>query len=314
MPISKETIKISNNGTEAEINTSNMQLFSLIRHGVDVMWKGGAPEASRPDKGWQNSEIIMFPIVGDSIDGNICTGGANLPMAKHGIARDLKWEITEANPSSVSMVQVYEAWDEVENGKNDKYSLFPRSYQMNKSYSITDEGKLSFTIEVKNKSKEILPYAIGWHPAFITQKDSSIFRAYDVDVVIGCSSTRWDVCRSVSLSDVRNADGNVTLLKDTDRISYYSSGFQLTLTHNLTWGTQIWDKGEGLVALEPISATSLRRIKKDGPKDLLLMDQFRKLEHNKKDRFTVDIKIEDPIGVSKNQDDVSCFEGSCCTL
>ena len=284
MPQSKEpdVIEISNAGTTARINQQNKQLISLIRQGKDVMWKGGAPEGYKPGFGWPNSEIMMFPIIGPAPNGEIAINGKHFRMDKHGIARDLPWQIADITPNQVAMAQTYEANTEVRSSKG-VISTFPLSYGLLKAYSINERGRLKFEIELENRSEEVLPFFMGWHPAFVAQENSFLI-----------SVPQPKGLKITELEEVKLARGNVMFFRGADAMVYGGSSFDLLLRHDFGYGTQVWNKEEGPVALEPISEMFLSRLEEGEETDLALMKKSQKLEVGKKARFTAELEIIRP--------------------
>jgi len=272
------TIKIGDRKTTAEINLMNSQLFSLKRKDVEVMWGGGAPEGYRPKSGWQNSMIEMFPVIGAPVAGRILIDGNYFPMAQHGIARDLPWEMTRSNSYSATFEQVYEGGQEVPSKKG-TISVFPRSYWLTKTYEIS-QGTLVFTLEVQNPSDKMLPYAVGWHPAF---------RAVEGSILKVLQGREQKDC--IPLHRVREANGNVLEFDNSDAIKYENTEFSLALNHNFG-RTQIWDKGEGLVALEPISAFSMSRAPVNTKEtELGLQQGYKNLKRGERATFKANINI-----------------------
>ena len=117
---SERTLLISNGGTYAELNTENGQLFSLMRGRVEVMWPGGAPAERRPAAGWQNSEIVMFPIVGAAPEDRFLVGSLGSFMNQHGLSRYMEWKDISSRSDRIEMKQVYRAGDVVKGKENKK--------------------------------------------------------------------------------------------------------------------------------------------------------------------------------------------------
>lgn len=258
---SERTLLISNGGTYAELNTENGQLFSLMRGRVEVMWPGGAPAERRPAAGWQNSEIVMFPIVGAAPEDRFLVGSLGSFMNQHGLSRYMEWKDISSRSDRIEMKQVYRAGDVV---KGKTPCSFAGSYTLAKSYSLDGEGKLSFTLEIKNDSDMDFRFAAGWHPAFRSVNNATF--AVGRGPVMGLSKP---------LEDVRNAAGNVLRFDGASDVIYRTSGFSVVMMH--TFGkTQIWDKGEGLVAIEPITSPSLSGRQLGGtPIDINAQEDYR---------------------------------------
>lgn len=235
--------------TMAEINLLNAQLFSLIRGGVDVIWPGGAPEGRRPKTGYRNSSPLMFPIVGTAPDWKVLIDGKHHPMAQHGIARDLPWELIESNKSSVLFKQVYDGLQEVPSKKG-TISVFPRSYELIQRCMVC-HASLEYMIVINNTSDKPMPYAVGWHPAFKYVNPSNFAVLWpQQNEMYG---------KRVPLMQVSNADDSVIEFVNSGIVEYLNNEFTVRINHNFGH-MQIWaKKGEECVAVEPISARSLSR-------------------------------------------------------
>lgn len=244
-------IEISGSDTVAQINTANMQLFSLSRRNQEVMWGGGAPEELRPKSGWPNSELTMAPIVGSAPKNRILVNGTSYPMQKHGLSRDMTWEVSVQGNDYVLMQQHYKAYTRMINKRGD-VSVFPNDFDLEKSYVIDREGSLQFTLQVINPSMDLpLFYCAGWHPAFLAPKDSlSTIMVFGLG---GNDST------TIELGTIKASEGNVVVSRYSDEVVYKTATFSVHFNHNFG-NTQLWNKGEGYVAIEPITALSPSRM------------------------------------------------------
>ncbi len=258
---SEKTALISNGGTYAELNLKNGQLFSLMRGRVEVMWPGGAPADRRPATGWQNSEIVMFPIVGAAPEDRFLIGERGCLMNQHGLSRYMEWEDILSRSDRIEMKQVYHA-GEVVAGKTP--CSFAGSYTLAKSYALDGDGKLTFTLELKNNSDIDFRFAAGWHPAFRSVNNGTLIAGHGPVMSI-----------PIRLEDVRNAAGNVMRFDDSGNVIYRTSRFTVVMAHTFG-GSQVWDRGEGLVAIEPITSPSLsRRQHGNAPIDINAQEDYR---------------------------------------
>ncbi|MDE1868914.1 MAG: hypothetical protein KGH60_03035 [Candidatus Micrarchaeota archaeon] len=282
--MSEATLKMSNAGTEIEINLANQQLFSLKRNGVEVMWPGGAPESRRPKTGWPNSEIVMFPIIGAAPNDKIRIGDKEYPMGQHGIARYIPWRIIDPGTFSVNMVQYHYGQEEIR-GKNKQISVFPEPYRLAKTYFLSESGDLCFKIDVSSESDNNLHFALGFHPAFLVPNGAG--------AVANRSSNDSTTLR---LSEVRKAEGCAMRFEDSRAIEYLTDSFKVTMTHNFGM-TQVWDKGEGYVAIEPITAPSLSATRQPDA-ELGAMPRYITLRGHGHMSFFGTIKVE-PLDIRK---------------
>lgn len=240
-----DIMEISRGGTVASVNLANGQLCGLRRGDTDVMWHGGGVPAGqqKPERGWDNSEIVMFPIVGRAPNDQIFVDGIPFPMTQHGLSRNLPWLVLKSARDSIELVQVYEAGQRVESKKGP--SVFPRSFTLKKSFSFDDNDDLRYAIEIENLSSLPLPFSAGIHPAFPT------FGLGDVS--FGYASPRF------SLDVIQRSDGNVIVAETPNSIIIYRAPpFDVELIHDFEKG-QVWNRGEGYIALEPTTAVSLSR-------------------------------------------------------
>ncbi len=235
----KDVLELSKGNLRARINRATSQLYSLEFGGNEFMWGGGKPEELKTQeekKGWQNSEIIMFPIVGPAKDNKITVDGKDYPMGQHGIVRHLGFEQCVNSGDVAGYVQEYTEETKVQTHKG--VSEFPFSYEMYKSY-ILDADSILFKLEVKNTSEKNMCYAIGWHPAFRIDDPSSIIRTksgevYTIDKIKELSKT------------------GALKLKGVDEVEYVSKLGTVTLRSNFG-NIQIWSPEEDLICIEPVS-------------------------------------------------------------
>lgn len=230
-------------GLTAKINSLNEQLYSLAK-GKEYMWGGGTPEKlKRPEEnpeagGWQNSEIIMFPIVGPVKDNQITVDGLQYPMGQHGIARYIKNELKSQFNDRVIFKQIYTAKSPVKSPKGE--FSFPFSYELEKQYRLKDDS-LEFVIKVKNTSDKPMPYAIGWHPAFRIFGDES-------DIYIQTKTDKHPLSKIKELSKT-----SALILPGTKELKYVSGnteiGVSSTLEHTMIWSPC----DQPFICIEPIS-------------------------------------------------------------
>ena len=288
MSVNEPVITIRKGGTTAEINPLNSQMFSLKRKGIEVMSGGGAPnELQLPDNGWKNSEFLMYPIVGKAVDAVIVVGGVESTMTQHGTVRYKPkegdwWKIKNRDKHSVTMELTYEAGTKIDDGKG-TVSSFPISYRIAKTYSIDEAGEFSLKIEVENLSDKDLPYSLGWHPALKAVKQGTI------KVTSGEGEQKHE--STVTLEEVRAANGNVIEFENANMLLYKNPEFTVVMNHNFG-KAQVWNNGEGLIALEPITARSMSRTQLTKErKELSQQEGYRVLRAKEKQIFEVSIQI-----------------------
>jgi galactose mutarotase-like enzyme len=279
------TITISNGGTTAMLNRNNGQLFSLMRGGVEAMWDGASPAKFVPFKGWpNNSELVMFPIVGAAPEGKLTIRGKQFEVAaRHGPSRYLPWEITGTGENIVIMRQSYRGNTEVvAPGKG--RSILPYSHELEKTYKLDKDGSLSFELAVKNTSDEVLPFQVGWHPTFRVPKDLTGENPPRLSV-----SAVPAVPDAVTLENIRLAEGNVMLFEESTAILYKSGEFNLFFSHRFG-NTLVWNKGDGFLGIEPISSVPFGRMNRANT-DMARLDKLARLDPGQSMKFDARIGI-----------------------
>lgn len=234
----------------AIINTNrhDKQLASLRYDDWQYMHGGGRTEESKSDsdkRGWSNSEIIMFPVVGPVKDSQVLVDGESYPMGQHGISRYLPFEEINHNKTTAVFCQKYVANTPVLNPKDKgpKEFTWPFSFNIKKKYNANRDGVLTVNFSITNTSDRPMPYQFGWHPAFRTlgdnTKNAQIY-------VLGASE---DNC---PLDSIRS-DIGIAKKIEHGTVCYQNQDKSIELTSDMG-KTMIWSpSGSDLVCLEPVT-------------------------------------------------------------
>src|SRR5699024_2244327 len=98
----------------------------------------------------------LFPIVGGLKNGETMIGGKVYKMGQHGFARDMEWELTEADEASATLVL---------DANEATLARFPFPFKLKVRYEL--EGyAVKITIAVENTGKTEMPFCFGTHPSF----------------------------------------------------------------------------------------------------------------------------------------------------
>ncbi|QQG40031.1 MAG: hypothetical protein HYS81_01310 [Candidatus Aenigmatarchaeota archaeon] len=246
-------IRLEKGDLAAEINELNAQLYSLARRNADgkpveFMWGGGSPDPTAEERtGWQNSEVLMGPTVGPSRDDAITIGGTRYPMQQHGLLRDLDWipDTDDTGDDYAIFAAHYDAGTPVPSRKNPNvHSIFPFSFAATKKYALRS-GELSMKLQITNTSREPMPYAAGWHPAFRTS-------GRDLQETIDAGTGPWTLLntrrKTAANGCIKFPGSNSALYKGVDRTVEISSDFG---------NTMVWaPEGQKQVCIEPVTALS----------------------------------------------------------
>lgn len=138
-------------GIEATVARRGAQLCSLRKNDVPYLYEGDA------DGFWEKSAPLLFPAVGRSAkDRWILDSGREIPMPRHGFARDCDFEVL-----SVSQDQLV-----LELATTSKMlATYPFRFRLIARYQVTAAGLYSH-YRVANAGQDLMPFSFGLHPAF----------------------------------------------------------------------------------------------------------------------------------------------------
>lgn len=146
-----QTIRIENTELAVEISSLGAELQSLkSADGRDWLWNGDAAW-------WTGRSPILFPIVGKAPGDMLAINGTTYPMAQHGIARRREFELVEHTENACRHDLV---------STEETRAAYPFDFRLSLQHRL--EGKtLTVTATVENTGETLLPFGIGFHPAFL---------------------------------------------------------------------------------------------------------------------------------------------------
>jgi len=135
---------------EAAFALRGAELQEFRSGGRDLLWNG--------DPAWWNYRApILFPVVGKSHADSVTIGGRHFPMGSHGFARELPFELVDADASGCHFVQ------RASPASRERY---PFAYRI-EILARADQGSLSIAARITNDDTVPMPYCFGFHPAFL---------------------------------------------------------------------------------------------------------------------------------------------------
>lgn len=250
-----EPVVIEHGGLKAAVNPINGQLVSLTHEDVEFFHDGGRP--GYVGNGWGSSEIVCFPVFGPVKDSRVQVEGLTFPMGPHGIARytsDNPFLVEEANGDSVALVQRYRSG----NVPNPRFALGADNteffrwmpYTLTKKLCVGDEG-LDCNLSVTNDHPmRIMPYMIGWHPAFVAPKDISCGEFLDGTGRVVANLEEVMRAKMVNGTRTRLVRGSEVIYRDNQSgncLRVGGTGFGETLL--------LWSPGPdaGMFCIEPLT-------------------------------------------------------------
>lgn len=145
-----ETIQIGNDHLTATISALGAEMQSLKAGGMDLLWHGDPAY-------WSGRAPILFPIVGRAPGDRIAVNGREAPMAQHGFARRSLFTLAEQDATSCCHVL---------RANETSRAAYPFDFTLSVSHRL-EAAVLRVTVQVVNDSDEVMPFGLGFHPAFL---------------------------------------------------------------------------------------------------------------------------------------------------
>jgi len=145
------TIQLENQQLSVKINTSGAELCSIKskQTGLEYIWQAD-------ETVWPRHAPVLFPIVGKLKDSRFTVNGKEYTLPQHGFARDMEFEVKEANANGASFSL---------SANEDTLKKYPFLFALTISYHL-EGAKLKVAYEVRNEGDEIMYFSIGAHPGF----------------------------------------------------------------------------------------------------------------------------------------------------
>jgi FMN phosphatase YigB (HAD superfamily)/CTP:phosphocholine cytidylyltransferase-like protein len=256
------------------------KIVSFSKNGYEYMHGASKPEQMKtPEdrKGWDKSEIIMFPIIGPVKDFGLKLENQTIPLDQHGLTRNFGFEVVEKKEDYLKMRQDYTANTPIPNAKfssdseRPPYLTWPFSYTLEEEIKV-EKDQVTITFTVINNSNLVMPYMLGWHPAF------------KVD-----SSGKFEVeGKYFTLSDVISASQNMALfLPNANSITYTSRKHNgITVTSTGYGKAMLWCPNEdaGMCCIEPVTHLPIRG------EDSLSSSEMETLKPAERKQYSVNLK------------------------
>lgn len=142
--------RIANDQITVDVAALGAEMQSIqTRDGRHWLWHGDAAH-------WTGRSPILFPIVGKAPNDTISVEGLRLQMSQHGFARRSNFElVVEESDRCVYRLTASEA----------SRAMYPFDFQLDVEHVV--EGRaVVVSAEVTNRDHRVMPFGIGFHPAF----------------------------------------------------------------------------------------------------------------------------------------------------
>ena len=141
--IESETLKVTVESLGAEL------VSAVGADGYEYVWQGDPAY-------WEGHAPVLFPHCGRILNGVYTYGGKSYNMASHGFASKCEFTPTRVTKSELVLTL---------SDSSETMAVYPFAFSLEARFTV--EGNLLQTVfTVKNKSEAVMPYMLGWHPAF----------------------------------------------------------------------------------------------------------------------------------------------------
>ncbi len=141
-------VRLSADGSEAVIALQGGQPLAWRVDDCDLLWSGD-PEH------WGWHAPVLFPVVGQVNGGRVRIKSRTYDMPRHGFARTSPFRCVERSESRARLRLDPETAE----------TTFPLPYRLDLTV-VLEPRALALEFTVGNPGQDILPYAVGFHPAF----------------------------------------------------------------------------------------------------------------------------------------------------
>lgn len=118
------------------------------KNGLEYMWYGDPAY-------WANRSPILFPVAGGMRDDCYDWLGQRWPMPKHGIVRNIPWEVEEAGESRAVFLT------------RQKSEGFPFEYDLRAIFTV-EANRLEVCYAVASRDERPFCFSVGGHEAYLT--------------------------------------------------------------------------------------------------------------------------------------------------
>lgn len=143
--------RIESDGIVVTVSDHGAEMQSLMTpDGRELLWHGD-PQV------WAGRSPILFPIVGRAPDDRVAIDGQGGEMAQHGFARRMTFDRIKAEATRV----VHSLTDNMAT-----HDAYPRPFALTVTHAVSG-ATLAVTAVVANTGRGMMPFCLGFHPAFL---------------------------------------------------------------------------------------------------------------------------------------------------
>lgn len=144
-----DKFSIHNEFLTVKINRRGAELCSVIdQKGTEFIWQAGEV--------WPRHAPNLFPIVGSLLDHEFVYDGITYPLAHHGFARNLNFDMLHQSEHSICFVLLH---------SEETLKSYPFQFSFLITYTLV-KNRLTQTFRIINDDSKPMLASLGGHPAF----------------------------------------------------------------------------------------------------------------------------------------------------
>ena len=213
------------------------ELISFKKDSVEYIHQKGS-------KGWRNSDIEMFPIIGPTSKNKytVHTKKGDAIQDQHGLLRELEYVLVSSTEKTGHFIKEYQKNTKIRNSKFPEKSIekdlfWPFDFTFEKKFHLENNTlKIDFII-TSNKG---MPYMLGYHPAFLLSNSGK--------------ETLIVNDKKITLSEIQDAGHNAYPVLNTEKIvleNINKNHLEISTTGFNNF--MLWTQVENMLCIEPIT-------------------------------------------------------------
>lgn len=158
-----ETILLISDDGFSRVKINKGELISYQKTGIEYIHQ-------KENKGWNNSDTEMFPIIGPTLKNNhlVSTKQGKAILDQHGLLREFEYVLLKNNQRCATFLKKYKKNTLLNNRKfpyksSEKHVFWPYDFSFEKKFNLTNDF-LEVIFEIT--SEKGMPFMLGYHPAF----------------------------------------------------------------------------------------------------------------------------------------------------
>lgn len=232
-----ETILLSSDDGFSRVKIHNGELISYQKKGVEYIHQ-------KENKGWNNSDTEMFPVIGPTLKNNyvVSTEKGKATLDQHGLLREFDYVLLQNDQKSAFFTKEYQKNTFLNNRKfpsksSEAHVFWPYDFAFNKKFILTN-NTLELIFEIN--SEKDMPFMLGYHPAFELS-------GLENETLIAKG-------KKIKLTDVFAAGSDaLPILNTTEIILKNSDKKDLKITTNGFKHFMLWTEVNTMLCIEPIT-------------------------------------------------------------